>query len=42
MERGDTLQSTAFDIEDGRITAIYIIRNPHKLRHLAQLASAPN
>ncbi|MGV3768660.1 MAG: sigma-70 family RNA polymerase sigma factor [Sphingobium phenoxybenzoativorans] len=41
MERGDTLQSTAFDIEDGRIKAIYIIRNPHKLRHLAQLASSP-
>jgi RNA polymerase sigma-70 factor (ECF subfamily) len=42
MERGDTLQSTAFDIEDGRITAIYIIRNPQKLRHLAQLESTPN
>lgn len=28
------LQTTAFDIEHGRITAIYIVRNPDKLRHL--------
>jgi hypothetical protein len=23
-----------YDIEDGRITAIYLVRNPDKLRHL--------
>ncbi len=28
------LQTTAFLIEDGRIAAIYIVRNPDKLRHL--------
>lgn len=32
---GDGLvQTTAFQIEDGRIAAIYIQRNPEKLRHL--------
>lgn len=28
------LQTTAFDIEDGLIKAIYIVRNPDKLKHL--------
>lgn len=28
------LQTTAFLIEDGRIAAIYIVRNPEKLKHL--------
>lgn len=28
------LQTTALEIEDGAITAIYIMRNPDKLRHL--------
>jgi RNA polymerase sigma-70 factor (ECF subfamily) len=28
------VQTTAFEIEDGRIAAIYIQRNPEKLRHL--------
>lgn len=42
-ERGDVLQTTALAIEDGRITAIYITRNPDKLRHVAQaLAVAPD
>jgi RNA polymerase sigma factor (sigma-70 family) len=42
-ERGDVLQTTALAIEDGRITAIYITRNPDKLRHVAQaLALRPN
>ncbi|MCO6050238.1 sigma-70 family RNA polymerase sigma factor [Mesorhizobium sp. RP14(2022)] len=42
-ERGDVLQTTALAIEDGRITAIYITRNPDKLRHLAQaLAAEPD
>lgn len=34
IEPGDTLQTTALQIEDGRITAIYIVRNPDKLRHI--------
>jgi RNA polymerase sigma-70 factor (ECF subfamily) len=28
------LQTTAFEVEDGKIAAIYIMRNPEKLRHL--------
>jgi RNA polymerase sigma-70 factor (ECF subfamily) len=35
IEQGDTLQTTALQIEDGRIVAIYVVRNPDKLRHLA-------
>src|SRR5688572_15298051 len=27
MEQGDTLQTTALEIEDGKIVAIYVIRN---------------
>jgi RNA polymerase sigma-70 factor (ECF subfamily) len=33
-EADGELQTTALDIEDGRIVAIYIMRNPEKLRHL--------
>ena len=33
-ERGGILQTTALAIEDGRIAAIYITRNPDKLRGL--------
>ncbi|MGC2402506.1 MAG: sigma-70 family RNA polymerase sigma factor [Acidobacteriaceae bacterium] len=33
-EADGELQTTALDIEDGRITAIYIVRNPDKLKHL--------
>ncbi len=33
---GDVLQTTALAIEDGRITAIYITRNPEKLLTIAQ------
>lgn len=29
------VQTNAFEIEDGVITAIYVVRNPDKLRHLA-------
>lgn len=36
MEDGDTLQTTALQIEDGKIAAIYVMRNPDKLRHLAR------
>jgi RNA polymerase sigma-70 factor (ECF subfamily) len=35
LERGETLQATALDIRDGRVQAIYIVRNPDKLRHLS-------
>lgn len=42
-ERGGVLQTTALAIEGGRITAIYITRNPDKLRHVAQaLAAKPD
>lgn len=35
IERGDILQTTALEIEDGRIIAVYVVRNPDKLRHMA-------
>jgi RNA polymerase sigma-70 factor, ECF subfamily len=34
IEQGYTLQTTALQIDDGRIVAIYVTRNPDKLRHL--------
>ena len=34
LEADGELQTTAFDIEDGKIAAIYVVRNPDKLRHL--------
>jgi RNA polymerase sigma-70 factor (ECF subfamily) len=33
-EADGELQTTALDIDDGRIAAIYIVRNPDKLKHL--------
>ncbi len=33
-ERDNIFQTTAFAIEDGKITEIYITRNPEKLRHI--------
>jgi len=33
-ESDGVLQTTALEIEDGRITAVYVMRNPDKLRHL--------
>jgi RNA polymerase sigma-70 factor (ECF subfamily) len=33
-EADGELQTTAFEIENGKITAIYVVRNPDKLRHL--------
>jgi RNA polymerase sigma-70 factor (ECF subfamily) len=33
-ERDGELQTTALDIEDGKIAAIYVVRNPDKLKHL--------
>lgn len=35
IERGDILQTTALQIEDSRIVAVYVVRNPDKLRHVA-------
>jgi len=34
LEADGELQATALDIEDGKVTAIYVVRNPDKLRHL--------
>jgi RNA polymerase sigma-70 factor (ECF subfamily) len=34
IDRGEVLQTTALEIHEGRIAAIYIVRNPDKLRHL--------
>lgn len=38
IEPGGILQTTALEISDGRITAIYVMRNPEKLAHLSALA----
>ncbi|ACL58611.1 sigma-70 family RNA polymerase sigma factor [Methylobacterium nodulans] len=37
IDRGAILQTTALAIEDGRIAAIYIVRNPDKLRHVGRI-----
>jgi RNA polymerase sigma-70 factor (ECF subfamily) len=34
QEADGELQTTAFEIEDGKVGAIYVVRNPDKLRHL--------
>ncbi|MBB4184468.1 RNA polymerase sigma-70 factor (ECF subfamily) [Sinorhizobium terangae] len=34
LEGDGELQTTALDIEDGKVTAIYVVRNPDKLKHL--------
>lgn len=34
QEADGELQSTALDVENGKIAAIYVVRNPDKLRHL--------
>ena len=34
-KHGDILQTTALEIEDGRVVNVYITRNPDKLRHVA-------
>ncbi len=36
LEHGTLLQATALEFEEGRITAIYITRNPDKLKHVAR------
>lgn len=35
IERGDILQTTALEIEHEGVVAIYVVRNPDKLRHMA-------
>jgi RNA polymerase sigma-70 factor (ECF subfamily) len=35
VEPGDILQTTALEIEDDRVVAVYVVRNPDKLRHMA-------
>jgi RNA polymerase sigma-70 factor (ECF subfamily) len=37
LEADGQTQTTAFAIADGRVTAIYVMRNPDKLRHLDSL-----
>ena len=32
---GGLVQTTAFEVDGGVVTAIYVVRNPDKLRHLA-------
>jgi RNA polymerase sigma-70 factor (ECF subfamily) len=34
LEADGELQTTALDIENGKVVAIYVVRNPDKLRHL--------
>jgi RNA polymerase sigma-70 factor (ECF subfamily) len=35
IERGDILQTTALEIEPEGVVGIYVVRNPDKLRHMA-------
>ncbi|MDH7974225.1 sigma-70 family RNA polymerase sigma factor [Sphingomonas sp. AR_OL41] len=35
VDRGGVFQTTALDIADDKIVALYIVRNPDKLRHIA-------
>ncbi len=37
VEADGLLQTMAFDIRDDRIAAVYVVRNPEKLRHLADV-----
>jgi len=38
MDRG-VLQTTALEIREGRVAAVYMTRNPEKLLHVAQMLS---
>jgi RNA polymerase sigma factor (sigma-70 family) len=40
IDRGGVLQTNALEIRDGRIAAIYIVRNPDKLRHVAGVTAS--
>jgi RNA polymerase sigma-70 factor, ECF subfamily len=35
---GNIIQAMSFEIADNRVRAIYIVRNPDKLRHLREVA----
>jgi RNA polymerase sigma-70 factor (ECF subfamily) len=35
IDRGAVLQTTALEVRDSKITALYIVRNPDKLRHIS-------
>lgn len=41
LERGRVLQTTALNIEDGRIVEIFITRNPDKLARVAAELGLP-
>jgi len=41
IEFDGTLQTTAFEIEDGLVTAVYVMRNPDKLATAAALVRGP-
>ena len=36
IEQGDILQTTALQIENGHIVGVYVVRNPDKLKHMAE------
>lgn len=36
-EEGRPVQTIAFDIRDGRVASVYVVRNPDKLARLASL-----
>jgi RNA polymerase sigma-70 factor, ECF subfamily len=35
VQDGEVMHTMAFEIDDGKITAIYVVRNPDKLRHVS-------
>lgn len=35
VQNGEVMHTMAFEIDDGKITAIYIVRNPDKLKHVS-------
>ncbi|MBW6530842.1 RNA polymerase sigma factor SigJ [Sphingomonas sp. RRHST34] len=39
-ERGDVVQTTALELREGRIAAVYVVRNPDKLAHVLALHAA--
>jgi RNA polymerase sigma-70 factor (ECF subfamily) len=40
LEADGELSTTALEIEDGKVAAIYVVRNPDKLRHLHETSSS--
>ncbi|MGH9343535.1 MAG: hypothetical protein ACRD19_07235 [Terriglobia bacterium] len=38
IEADNRLQTTALQVDDGKIVAIYVTRNPDKLQHLGSSA----